>query len=182
MTDSNPLKSYAEDILKRYDEEEFDIDGQRAETQSSREAVNISLMKDEGGGYGGQTDLATMFTNTVTDFRMHHEDISQSRRVEIRLTNAYDLLRNHACIVDGRGTKRRIAQRDEQIKDIQQRLEDTTKKLGVMEQRLSECADEKIGLENTVKEQKERLDNIRSEDIKHSLGSTTSKTEEDDEQ
>ncbi|HZW85021.1 MAG TPA: hypothetical protein VFE91_03855, partial [Nitrososphaerales archaeon] len=123
-------------------------------------------------------NLILLFTNSVSDFRQALTNVSQRKRASLRLSNAYDLLRNAGAVKDGRATKRKMAQKDDAVKELESRLLETAMKLGVMEHRLQDCADEKIGLENIIKEQKERIDNTRAEDMKNSFGSQKSKAEE----
>lgn len=185
--ETNPVIAYADLILARYDDEEFDIDGSKASEIEIAEpaALAVAYKKDVKNGYT-ETNLAFAFANAIGNYRRHRAYMENSgpnadSPYAIRLTRNYDLLRSHGCIIDGRATKRRIGERDATIKDSQQRVEELTKKLGVLEHRLKECGDEKIEMEKTIASQKERIDATRAEDISRSLGSTTSTTEREEE-
>jgi hypothetical protein len=182
--DTHGERERANQILENYDDEEFDVDGSKASEITVSYNVDFLPLHDkkrykaQGKTHIDYT-LTVLFANALGDYRgrrqIEGEDAMRSAR---RLSHAYDNLRVNGCIVDGRGTKRRLSLKDGQIADLQKQLQETTKKLGVMEERLSDCADEKIRLENRVAEQKERIDNSRAEDIKNSFGTQKSKTEE----
>jgi hypothetical protein len=173
-----PLWNEAEEYYQRWKNEEFDIDGEKAKDIHLQHEIRTPK---EGGGWKSkekeETSLLYLFTNAFMNWPskklLQVDWIPYANEV----VYAFTAIRAHGCLLDGRNTKGRLAQKDNEIKALQQRLEDTTKKLGVMEDRLSQCADEKIGLENTIKEQKERIDSTRAEDIKASFGSEKSKTE-----
>lgn len=177
------FKGRAEDILRKYEEEEFDVDGEEAAKHQIRigaDATKTATKPDEDGFF--ITSLEIEFSNAIDDWRIRQwQSGSESEifRAARRLVHIYEVLRIKGCLLDGRATKRRFAQKEAEVDGVRSQLSEATKKLGVTEDHLRQCCDEKVELENKNKEQKEQLDAIRATDIKRSMGSSQSELEND---
>lgn len=143
------IREEAEEIFRRWKEEEFEIDSVRARNISYK--VIRNKMNPNTGEVireisNEKTVVLNHFQNALFDYRTMRGFANWSSAA-YDLATAYESARMNGCIIAGPAIKRELQVREHRISELDLELKQTRDRLADMDRRFKECGDRIVELE-----------------------------------
>jgi hypothetical protein len=176
MDSKEEIRKEAESIFRRWQDEDFDIDYEKARQLTFTVAGSYyDPVQNKFSDVNDQTtDAATHFDNALSAYRSFR-GTKYWNQAAVNFCTAYQAMRARNCLRSGSSMKEEVRTRELRIVQLDSDLQAARGRLDDLEGQLKRATDANLKLDQRNSDLQTRLDEIRKEDMKNATSQTSAR-------